>query len=182
MAGSGKSLGKQTVMRADIRHLGDPGTADFQVRKYPFYLLNRLVSRYNSIIEARLRTIGLDIPFWRVLMILGEHSPQGVGEISEAAVINLSTMTRIVQRMAEAKLVRCTPRNDDYRITDVSLTALGKRKLAAARKITAPVFAAAIAGFSEREFRDAIETIDRLYANLAPLLRRPGRRKAARPK
>jgi DNA-binding MarR family transcriptional regulator len=166
-------------MRADLRHLGDPGTADFQVRKYPFYLLNRLVSRYNSIIEARLRTIGLDIPFWRVLMILGEQAPRGVGEISEAAVINLSTMTRIVQRMAQAKLVRCTPRSGDYRITDVFLTALGKRKLAAARKITAPVFAAAIAGFSERKFGAAIETIDRLYTNLAPLLRRSGKPKKA---
>lgn len=164
-------------MRADIRHLGDPGTADFQVRKYPFYLLNRLVSRYNVIIEARLRSIGLDIPFWRVLMILGEQAPRGVGEISEAAVINLSTMTRIVQRMAQTKLVRCTARSGDYRITDVFLTALGKKKLAAARKITAPVFAAAIAGFSEREFGAAIETIDRLYSNLEPLLRRSGKSK-----
>ena len=157
-------------MRTDIRHLGDPGTADFQVRKYPFYLLNRLVSRYNAIIEARLRTIGLDIPFWRVLMILGEQAPRGVAEISDAAVIPLSTMTRIVQRMAQAKLVRCTPRSGDYRVTEVFLTALGKKKLAAARRITAPVFAAAITGFSEREFRDAIGTLDRLHVNLGSLL------------
>ena len=167
------------MTRTDIRHLGDPGTADFQVRKYPFYLLNRLVGRYNAIIEARLRTIGLDIPFWRVLMILGEQAPRGVGDISEAAVINLSTMTRIVQRMARKKLVRCTRRNDDYRITDVFLTALGKRKLAAARKITAPVFAAAIGNFSEREFSDTIEALDRLYTNLGPLLHPAGKPRAA---
>jgi DNA-binding MarR family transcriptional regulator len=163
------------MTRTDIRHLGDPGTADFQVRKYPFYLLNRLVGRYNAIIEARLRTIDLDIPFWRVLMILGEQAPRGVGDISEAAVINLSTMTRIVQRMARKKLVRCNPRNDDYRITDVFLTALGKRKLAAARKITAPVFAAAIGSFSEREFSDTIDALDRFYTNLGPLLHPAGK-------
>jgi len=167
------------MTRADIRHLGDPGTADFQVRKYPFYLLNRLVGRYNAIIETRLRTIELDIPFWRVLMILGEQAPRGVGDISEAAVINLSTMTRIVQRMARKKLVRCTPRNNDYRITDVFLTALGKRKLVAARKITAPVFAAAIGDFSEREFSDTIGALDRLYTNLGPLLHPAGKPRAA---
>ena len=167
-------------MRADIRHLGDPGTADFQVRKYPFYLLNRLVSRYNSIIETRLRKIDLDVPFWRVLMILGEKAPRGVGDISEAAVINLSTMTRIVQRMVRKQLVRCTPRDDDYRITDVFLTALGKKKLAAARKITAPIFAAAIGGFSQREFSDTIEALDKLYTNLGPLLRHAGKPKAVR--
>ena len=169
-------------MSVDIRHLGDPGTADFQVHKYPFYLLNRLVSRYNAIIETRLRTIGLDIPFWRVLMILGEHAPRSVGEVSDAAVINLSTMTRIVQRMAQTKLVRCTPRTDDYRVTDVFLTALGRKKLAAARKITAPVFATAIAGFSQREFGQAIEMLNTLYDNLAPLLHQSGGPTAVRQK
>jgi DNA-binding MarR family transcriptional regulator len=169
-------------MSVDIRHLGDPGTADFQVHKYPFYLLNRLVSRYNSIIEARLRTIGLDIPFWRVLMILGEHAPRSVGEISDAAVINLSTMTRIVQRMAQTRLVRCVPRSDDNRVTEVFLTAQGNKKLAAARKITAPVFAAAIAGFSQREFGQAIEMLNKLYDNLAPLQHQSGRPTAVRQK
>ena len=156
-------------MGADVRHLGDPGTPDFQVDKYPFYLLNRAVSRYNRIIEARLRRIGLSIPFWRVLMILGEHAPRGVGEISDAAVINLSTMTRIVQRMSGMKLIRCMPRSDDNRVTEVSLTALGQRKLSRARKITAPVYAAAIAGFSEKEFVQAIVILERLHANLSPL-------------
>ena len=42
-------------MAKDPRKLGDPGTAAFHVDKYPFYLLNRLVSRYNVIIESRLR-------------------------------------------------------------------------------------------------------------------------------
>lgn len=162
-------------MSVDMRHLGDPGTADFEVDKYPFYLLNRLVSRYNSIIDLRLRAIGMDIPFWRVLMILGEHAPRSVGEISEAAVINLSTMTRIVQRMTEAGLVRCAPRRDDNRVTEVFLTALGQKRLAATRDITAPVYAAAIAGFSPREFARTIDLLNRLYDNLLPLAGPAGR-------
>lgn len=161
-------------MSVDMRHLGDPGTADFEVDKYPFYLLNRLVSRYNAIIEVRLRTIGMDIPFWRVLMILGKHVPYGVGEISEAAVINLSTMTRIIQRMAQAGLVKCVPRREDNRVTEVSLTALGERRLAEAREITAPVYAAAIAGFSQREFSQTIDHLNNLYDNLHPLIKPAG--------
>ena len=31
--------------KQDSRHLGDPGTTDFQVERYPFYLLNRTVGR-----------------------------------------------------------------------------------------------------------------------------------------
>ena len=78
----------------DKRLLGDPGTPAFQVTSYPFYLINRLASRYNAAIEAILREIELDIPSWRVLMILGEETPRGVRSIAEAAVSPLSTMTR----------------------------------------------------------------------------------------
>ena len=93
-------------------------------KRQPFYLLNRLVSRYNGIIETRLRAIGLDIPSWRVLMILGERSPRGTREIAEAAVINLSTMTRIIQRMVVAGLVSATSSEEDAGFTPVSYTHL----------------------------------------------------------
>ena len=73
-------------MDDDLRQLGNPGTPAFQLNKYPFYLLNRAVSRYNAIIEKRLRGIGIDIPTWRVLMILGEAAPRSVSQIAEAAV------------------------------------------------------------------------------------------------
>jgi DNA-binding MarR family transcriptional regulator len=151
---------------ADARDLGNPGTAEFQVEKYPFYLLNRLVSRYNVVIESRLKAIGLDIPYWRVLMILGERQPRSVGQISDAAVINLSTMTRIVQRMVAAGLVKSQPLRADGRVTEVSLTAAGRRKLAEARNATAPVYAEIIEGFSEEQFDGLIESLNRLYQNL----------------
>jgi DNA-binding MarR family transcriptional regulator len=151
---------------ADARDLGDPGTAEFQVEKYPFYLLNRLVSRYNVVIESRLKAIGLDIPYWRVLMILGEQEPLSVGRISEAAVINLSTMTRIIQRMTAAGLVSPRPLPDDARVVEVSLTPAGKRKLAEARKETAPIYGQIIDGFSEEQFNSLIDSLDRLYRNL----------------
>lgn len=154
-------------MTTDPRHLGNPGTPAFQVDKYPFYLLNRAVSRYNALIDAKLRTIDIDVPSWRVLMILGEHAPRSVGQISETAVINLSTMMRIVQRMTQAGLVSCAPRPDDNRVTEVFLTKAGQKKLAAARKITAPVYLDLIDGFSARDFETFIDLLDRLYRNLS---------------
>src|SRR3546814_9749955 len=90
----------------DPRDLGDPGTAAFQLEKYPFYLLNRLVSRYNVVIEDRLKTIGIDIPSWRVRLVLGPKSPCGVGQLAAAAVITFSAMTRLVQKRVKEKQVR----------------------------------------------------------------------------
>ncbi|WP_237452242.1 MarR family winged helix-turn-helix transcriptional regulator [Qipengyuania algicida] len=150
----------------DNRELGDPGTPSFQVEKYPFFLLNRLVSRYNGVIEPRLRGIGLDIPFWRVLMVLGECSPRGVRDISLAAVIPLSTTTRIVQRMAGVGYIAISESSRDARVTEVSLTILGEEKLVEARAVTAPVYAGIINGVSAKDFNRLITILDRFYDNL----------------
>lgn len=150
----------------DPRGLGDPGTSAFQVGRYPFFLLNRLVSRYNGIIEPQLRAIGLDIPYWRVLMILGEASPRGVRDIADAAVIPLSTMTRIIQRMAAAGLVEVDSSAEDARVTIVSLSPIGEEKLAQARRATSPIYARTIKGLSARDFDRLIDLLDRLHANL----------------
>lgn len=150
----------------DHRAQGDPGTTAFQVERYPFFLINRLASRYNATIEPRLRDIGLDIPNWRVLMILGEQAPRGVRDIAEAAVIPLSTMTRIVQRMAAADLVTLTPSEADARVTMVALTPKGESKLVEARQATSPVYQQVITGLSARDFDRLLALLDRVYRNL----------------
>ncbi|UAK22904.1 MarR family winged helix-turn-helix transcriptional regulator [Sphingomonas nostoxanthinifaciens] len=153
--------------RDDNRRLGDPGTPAFCVDKYPFFLLNRLVSRYNGALEPRLRAIGLDIPSWRVLMILGERHPRGVRDLAEAAVIPLSTMTRIVQRMAAADLVASGPSADDARVTLVALTPHGEATLEKARSAASPLYTRIIAGLSAADFDQLTHLLDQLYVNLA---------------
>ena len=86
-------------MTEDLRPFGDPSSESFRVDAYPFYLLNRTASRYNILIEAQLRTLGIDIPTWRVLMILGEYDRLAIAQVAKLAVINLSTMIRVVERM-----------------------------------------------------------------------------------
>lgn len=154
------------MTKNDNRILGDPGTKAFQVRKYPFYLLNRLVGRYNKVIERELRSIDLEIPAWRVLMILGETDPSGSREISEAAMIPISTMTRIVQRMAAAGLVTTAASAADARVTLVSLTPIGQETLARARAATAPIYAKVIHGLDQDEFDQLLSLLERLHGNL----------------
>jgi len=151
----------------DKRPLGDPGTPHFQVSSYPFYLVNRLTSRYNQVIESRLKGIDLDIPSWRVLMVLGETNPRGVRDLADSAVIPLSTMTRIVQRMSAAGLVRSAVSAADARVTEVQLTALGEAKLAEAREVTSPIYHLVIGDMTAAEFENLIDLLDRLYRNLA---------------
>jgi DNA-binding MarR family transcriptional regulator len=151
----------------DRRPLGDPGTAQFQVSSYPFYLVNRLTSRYNSVIEKSLKQVGLDIPSWRVLMVLGEANPRSVRDLADASVIPLSTMTRIVQRMGASGLVQSAVSRQDARVTEVSLTALGEAKLAEARAAASPVYHRLIRDVSARDFDKLTSLLGQLYDNLS---------------
>lgn len=153
-------------MNEDLRPLGDPGSEQFQVEAYPFYLLNRAVSRYNVVIEAELRRIGIDIPTWRVIMILGEKAPQPIGQVARSAVINISTMMRIVERMETAGLIRTSPSTRDGRVTELTLTELGKIKLAEARSITSPVYRRLIDGVSSDEFSILLKLLNLFHDNL----------------
>lgn len=153
-------------MNEDLRPLGDPGSEQFQVEAYPFYLLNRAVSRYNVVIEAELRRIGIDIPTWRVIMILGEKAPQPIGQVARSAVINISTMMRIVERMETAGLIRTSPSTRDGRVTELTLTELGKIKLAEARSITSPVYRRLIDGVSSDEFSTLLKLLNLFHDNL----------------
>jgi DNA-binding MarR family transcriptional regulator len=158
------------MTQIDPQTLGDPANADFQVDRYPFYLLNRTAGRYNAIMEAALRPIGIDVPTWRVLMILADGAPRSVGHIAETAVINLSTMTRSIQRMARMGLVACAPRPGDRRVTEAQLTAAGKRALAQVRTIASGIFHDAVGDFDSDELDQLKRLLDRLYCNLS---RRP---------
>lgn len=153
-------------MTRDRRQTGNPGSSNFAIADYPFYQLNRTVSRYNILIERLLREIQLDIPTWRVLMILGEASPQSVSQIAERAVINISTMVRIADRMKRSGYVLAEPSTQDRRVTQLDLTELGHERLAAARQLTAPLYHQAIAGFSGQDFGRFLDLIERLHANL----------------
>lgn len=153
-------------MTEDLRPFGDPGSEQFRVEAYPFYLLNRAVSRYNVVIEAELRRIGIDIPTWRVIMILGEKAPQPIGQVARSAVINISTMMRIVERMEAAGLITTSPSPHDGRVTELTLTGLGETKLAEARAITSPVYHRLIDGVSADEFDTLLKLLNLLHNNL----------------
>ena len=153
-------------MGKDLRPFGDPGSDQFRVDTYPFYLLNRAVSRYNVVIESQLRLIELDIPAWRVLMILGEAEPLPIAQVAKSAVINISTMMRIVERMEKAGLVDAAPSRTDGRATELRLTATGQQKLAAARSATSPIYHRLIRNFSASDFSRLLDLLTKLHDNL----------------
>ncbi len=153
-------------MSEDLRPFGNPGSPEFRVDAYPFYLLNRAASRYAVVIESVLRPLGIDIRTWRVLMILGARAPLAIGQVSKSAVINLSTRMRIVERLTTAGLVTVAPSANDGRVRELALTDLGRNTLIAAREATSPLYDKIIRNYSAEDFSRLLTLLDRLHQNL----------------
>ena len=122
-----------------------PEEYEFNFLDWPFYWLARVDRQYHSVLERVLARISLDIPSWRVLMILHSIGTASVSEVAEQSIVKLSTMTKIIQRMEADGFVSSAPSEQDRRVTMVTITTRGEEKGRAAwvesEKIKDRVFA-----------------------------------------
>lgn len=151
--------------KPDARALADPAHPDFLLTGSPLYWLARVAGRYRLDMDRVLKPIGMDVPRWRVLAILSEHEPASVTELCDHAVIRLSTMTRIVQRLAEAGLVETRQREADGRVTEVTLTVAGREAALAVHQQASRIFRHGFEGFDASEVAELNAMLRRLFAN-----------------
>lgn len=152
---------------AESKSQATPRHSGFRLENSPFYLLSRVSGRYVQVLDRTLKDIGTDVPGWRTLMIVHENEPSSVSEIAERAAIRLSTMTRVVQRLEGNDLVRLRTRASDARITDVYLSAKGRRQLARIRTAVGPIVDTALADLDGAEIQALNDMLRRIFVNLS---------------
>lgn len=143
------------------------GLDGFSFRTWPFYWLTRASGRYLQAMETALKRAGLDVPRWRVLMVLHEEGCASVSEIADHAISKLPTMTKIVQRMQADGLVMLRPRSSDGRVTEVLLTPTGEAAAERAWQIADRIFGRAFARMSKTETATLTKLLMKLASTLA---------------
>jgi DNA-binding MarR family transcriptional regulator len=154
-------------VKSQTTRLSDPAGPGFRLENSPFYWLTRASGRYLLAMERRLKRIGMDVPRWRVLMILAETEPASISTLSEHAVIKLSTMTRIVGRMSEAGLVTTAASADDGRVTEARMTEEGRAALERVRREGSAVFGHVFGDAPDAEIIQLIGHLQRITEALA---------------
>ena len=139
---------------------------EFDLQSWPFYWITRSNNAYLRTLEKVLKRNQLDVPRWRVLMLLHCDRARSVTYLAKEAIIKLPTMTRIVQRMEQEGLVRTRASDSDNRVTEVLLTANGNRAQKKAKSAAFSVFDQAFEGISEQKILDLNKTLDRVLTNL----------------
>ncbi len=143
----------------------EPTDAAFELHRWPFFWITRANDRYLRMLERHLKQHGLDVPSWRVLGQLHGDLSKSVGDLADEAIIKRSTMARIVHRMEDEGLVRTRARPTDRRVTEVRLTALGRKQRIVAQRQAFHAFARAFRDVSEGEINRLNETLRKVIAN-----------------
>ena len=144
----------------------NPASEDFKKEEFPFYWLARLHGRYSMALEKALKKIDMDIPRWRILFILKENGESSISEISIHAIAKLSTITKIVYRMKADGLVETNTSASDGRVTQVSLTDVGRHTIEEIQHATSDIFRTSFKGLTEAQITKLNGTLEKIFNNL----------------
>ncbi len=93
------------------------------------YLLARashLVSEDYAIV---LKEAGIDRPRWRVLASLSDYDKMTIGELARKVLMKQPTLTKVLDKMEEEKLVKRRHSKEDRRAIKIAITKKGKEKV-----------------------------------------------------
>jgi MarR family transcriptional regulator, organic hydroperoxide resistance regulator len=166
MTNGSRGTVRTRVSEPNAKLRGDPAHPAFRIADWPFYLIARTARRYEMDMEHALRRIDMDLPSWRATMLLHERSPSSVSEIAERAVIRLSTMTRVVQRLEKRGLVTLSRRASDARVTDVYITPDGERVVEQVRAVASRIYQSAFQNLDASEIGTLNALLLRVFNNL----------------
>lgn len=152
--------------RDNAADFGNPASEDFHLQDYPFYLLSMIDHHYGVAMESVLSKMKMERIQWQLLLVLRERNPSSISELSEKSGRKLSTVSRIIERMRQDKLISTSARKSDNRITDVYLNEAGLSALDKVLSAASKQYRRAIRGFNEDEIRTLRDQLQRVLGNL----------------
>jgi MarR family transcriptional regulator, organic hydroperoxide resistance regulator len=147
----------------------DPASPRFELGHWPFYHMNLAVRAYEAEMKRLLRATGIDVAKWRILMLAREREPISVSELAQLAIMEMSTTTRAIQRLAQDGLLKVSTRANDQRVSEVRLTPRGQAMAERVMEAAGRAYAQAFGGFSAEE----VATLNALLRRAHTALREP---------
>jgi DNA-binding MarR family transcriptional regulator len=166
-----QSQPKSRRQRASSLQAGDPmpespiGQPPYRLTDYPMHYF-AAIQRQNQLNFARaLREFGLSVPMWRALSALHQKDGQTIGEIAQLAVLDRSSLGRLLDEMAKARLVEREPLPDDRRALAVGLSEHGRKTFEATLPLAQRHYRNVLKGVNAQEFETLMRVLRRIKAN-----------------
>jgi len=105
---------------------------------FPLYATSRQITR---LYQPLLANIGLTYPQYIVMLVLWEEDGLSIKAIGQKLQLNTNTLTPLLKRMQEQKLVKRVRAPEDERVVHIELTKEGKSLQSKALEIPAQLMA-----------------------------------------
>ena len=139
--------------------------AQYRITDYPMHYI-AAIQRQNQInLGHSLRSSGLSVPMWRALAALYDGDNQTIGQIAEKAVLDRSSLGRLLEDMAREGLVERKSPPDDRRAVLIRLSPAGRGRFEASLVAARGHYRNLLHGFSAEEFATLMRLLRRLKAN-----------------
>ncbi|QCP52670.1 MarR family transcriptional regulator [Trinickia violacea] len=144
-------------------------TVDHDLQRAVPYLVARAGSRMGNAFSKALKPYGLSLSEWRVLASLGHAPHQRLSELATQACVDMSVLSRIVDRLIAQGFVSRERSADDGRAVQLALTEQGAELTREIVPLAQHYEAVALNCFSAAEAELLREWLIRLYDNAEPL-------------
>ncbi len=152
---------EETAPEAPDQTLGEIGLWQFAP-----YLMNRIMGRYNANLQAALRAQNLTTAKMRTLAVLAVVPGLTINELSVYAVTEQSTMSRTLEAMERAGLIRRQARDSDARVREIYLTDTGRREFDAVWPMMHARYREMFAGIDADERAAFVATLQKVLKNV----------------
>ncbi len=143
-----------------------PGLADIGLDGYAPYLMNRIMGRYNSNLQAEISALGLSVTKMRVLAILSVKDGLPIGELGVYAVVEQSTISRALDDLVEKGHVRREADSEDKRSSRIYLSQSGRSSHLQLWPHMRECHDQMFAGIEEAEHDAFLRTLQKVLSNI----------------
>lgn len=130
------------------------------------YLMNRIMGRYNGDLQAELKRHGLTTMKMRTLAVLAVVPGLTINELSVYAVSEQSTMSRTLEALEAAGLVRREERQSDGRVREIYLTEAGRSHFDLIWPLLYDGYRKLFEGIDREERQAFVQTLQKMLRNV----------------
>ena len=130
------------------------------------FLIYQIAARFSSASTASYKEHGLNLFGVRVLVFLGRNGVATVGELSRATSIDQPTLSHLLKRMTQDKIVTKRRQRHDNRTVQVRLTAEGSQMAERCIALTAAHEKQLLASLKDDEAEVLKDMLERIFDSI----------------
>ncbi|HSE79790.1 MAG TPA: MarR family transcriptional regulator [Alphaproteobacteria bacterium] len=138
----------------------------FDLTRYLPYLINRSGAKLALAFGRELVRFGVTLQEWRVLAALAAHDGQRLSDLATLTSIDVSTLSRLVDRMRRKGLLARARANGDGRAVRLALTDAGRQRTRAIVPEARRYERLALRGIAPADAQALKRLLVRIYGNL----------------